>query len=154
MKLTILALLSMGLASAALADDKQSDKKPAAAKAQQIAIPADAVEVGPNAYRYTDPAGKSWLYRKTPFGVTRAEEKPASPDAAKKVQTEKDRLIDATSAREDGDSIRFDRDSPFGHMNWRRKKTELNEVEQAVWNRELRNRAARESASSDNVAKD
>jgi hypothetical protein len=154
MKLTILALLSMGLASAAWADDKQSDKKPAPAKAQQIAIPADAVEVEPYTYRYTDPAGKNWLYRKTPFGVSRTEVKPASPEAVKKVQEEKDRLIDATFAREDGDSIHFDRDSPFGHMDWRRKKTELNEIEQAAWNRELRKRAAQESASSNTVAKD
>src|SRR6202035_3724108 len=147
MKLTILALLSMGLASAALADDKQSDKKPAPAKAQQITIPADAIEVDPYTYRYTDPAGKSWLYRKSPFGVSRIEEKAASPEAVKKNQQAKDGLIDATSAHEDGDSIRFDRDWPFGHMEWRRKKTELNEVEQAVWNRELHKRAARESTS-------
>jgi hypothetical protein len=154
MKLTILVLLSMGLASAALADDKPSDKKPAPAKAQQIAIPADAVEVEPYTYHYTDPAGKKWLYRKTPWGVTRIEVKPLSPEAAKKAQEEKDRLIEATFAREDGDFIRFDRDSPFGHMDWRRKKTELNEIEQAAWNRELRKREARASASSDIGAKD
>ena len=38
---------------------------------------------------------------------------------------------------------------PFGHTKWQRKKTELNEVERAVWNRELQKRGTHENASKD-----
>jgi hypothetical protein len=148
MKSTILALLLIGLVSAA---DKPPEKKsaPAAAKERAITVPAGAVEVEPYTYRYTDPDGKKWLYRKTPFGVMRMEDKPVSPEDAKKAQDEKDRLIQSTSAVEDGDSVRFTRQTPFGRSEWRRTKTQLNEVEQAVWNRELQKRAVVESATKD-----
>ena len=49
---------------------------------------------------------------------------------------------------EDGDAIRFERPGPFGVAKWQRKKTELNEVEHAVWDRELQKRAPRESSTS------
>jgi hypothetical protein len=151
MKLTILALLMIGLASAAGAADQPTKKKaaPAPAKIREITVPAGAVEIEPYTYRYTDPNGKSWLYRKTPFGVMRAEEKPVSAEDAKKAQDEKDRLIESTSAVEDGDSVRFARQTPFGRSEWRRTKTQLNEVEQAAWNRELQKRAVVESATKD-----
>ncbi len=148
MKSTILALLLIGLVSAA---DKPAEKKsaPSPAKAREITVPAGAVEVEPYTYRYTDPDGKKWLYRKTPFGVMRMEDKPVSAEAAKKAQDEKDRLIQSTSAVEDGDSVRFTRQTPFGRSEWRRTKTQLNEVEQAVWSRELQKRTVVESATKD-----
>ena len=148
MKSTILALLVICLASAA---DKPPEKKsaPAAAKVRAITVPAGAVEVEPYTYRYTDPDGKKWLYRKTPFGVMRMEDKPVSAEDAKKAQDEKDRLIQSTSAVEDGDSVRFTRQTPFGRSEWRRTKTQLNEVEQAVWSRELQKRPVVESATKD-----
>ncbi len=34
------------------------------------AIPKGANEVEPNLFRYTDPQGKTWIYRKIPFGVS------------------------------------------------------------------------------------
>lgn len=152
MKLTILALLMIGLASTAEAADKAPSQKkaaPAPAKAREITIPAGAVAIDPYTYRYTDADGKNWLYRKTPFGVMRAEDKPVSAEEAKKAQDEKDRLIESTSAVEDGDSVRFTRQTPFGRSEWRRAKTQLNEVEQAAWNRELQKRAVVESATKD-----
>src|ERR1700686_4657622 len=38
-------------------------------------IPQGAEEVGPNLFRYTDPQGKRWMYRNTPFGPSKWEEK-------------------------------------------------------------------------------
>lgn len=149
MKLTILTLFMIGLASTAGAADKPTKKKAAPAQTREITIPVGAVEVEPYTYRYTDANGKSWLYHKTPFGVMRAEDKPISAEDAKKAQDEKGRLIEATSAVEDGDSIRFARQTPFGRSEWRRSKTQLNEIEQAVWNRELHKRAVVESATKD-----
>jgi hypothetical protein len=152
MKSKILVLLLVGLAACAAAD-KKSDKRPPAptptAKAVVIAIPADAVEVAPYTFRSTDAQGNVWIYRQTPFGVSRTEDKPISADEAKKAQDSKDQLIQATSAVEDGDSIRFVRKSPFGRTEWQKKKTDLNEIEQAVWNRELAKHDTPESASKD-----
>ncbi len=151
MKLRICAVWIVCLAAAVAADKPAAKKaKPAPAKAQEVTIPAGAVEVEPYTYRYTDPQGKKWIYRKTPFGVSRAEDKPASAEDPKK--DENARLIDATTAVEEGDAIRFERPGPFGLTKWQRKKAELNEVERAVWDRELQKRAARENPTS--AAKD
>jgi hypothetical protein len=153
MKSTVWIVLLMGL-SFATADDKTSDKSDkkvpsSAVKAQETVIPADAVEIAPHTYRYRDPKGKLWIYSQTPFGVSRREDLPVSLEDAKKTREAKDRVIGATSASEEGDSIRFTCESPFGPMEWRRKKADLNEIEQAAWNRELAKRAAADSASKD-----
>ena len=135
-----------------MAVDKAAPKKakPAPAnKVQEITIPAGAVEVEPYTYRYTDAQGKKWIYRKTPFGISRAEDKVAEDTKAEDLKKDENaRLIDATTAVEDGDAIRFERPGPFGVAKWQRKKTELNEVEHAVWDRELQKRAPRESSTS------
>jgi hypothetical protein len=155
MNFGIFMLLMTGLAAEILAADKSPAKTvkplPAAAPAQaaEITIPAGAVEVEPYLYRYKDAAGKNWIYRKTPFGVMRLEDKPASANAAEKLQDERTRLIESTSAIEEGDTIRFERAWPFGRTQWQRKKTELNDVERAVWNRELQKREAHESTAKD-----
>ena len=61
----------------------KSAPKEAAPKAQKLsdaskptAIPAEAVQDATGDYRYTDAQGKKWIYRKTPFGVTRMEDTP------------------------------------------------------------------------------
>ena len=40
---------------------------------------------------------------------------------------------DRTIAVEQGDSIRFEQATPFGKRTWVRKKTELSETEQRIW---------------------
>jgi hypothetical protein len=155
MKLRICTLLMVCVA-AAIAADKAAPKKakPAAAnKVQEVTIPAGAVEVEPYTYRFTDAQGKKWIYHKTPFGISREEDKATGDlkaDDTKK--DEKARLINATTAVEDGDTVRFERPGPFGVTKWQRKKTELNEVEHAVWDREQQKRASHENAT--NAAKD
>jgi hypothetical protein len=91
-------------------------------------IPAGAVLVAPGSYRYTDQAGTAWIYRQTPFGVARLEDKPAA-EVASPGQ-------DYIRATEDGDTIRFERPGPFGHYRWQRKKSELSDSERAIWNRQ------------------
>src|SRR5215468_9463914 len=70
--------------------------------------------------------GKKWIYRKTPFGAVWIEDKP------QQLKPEDYANIKAT---EHGDTIRFERPGPFGTYKWERKKTELNETEQAAWSR-------------------
>ena len=93
-----------------------------------LAIPAGAVAVESNLYRHTDAQGKTWIYRRTPFGVTRAEaQAPARvrPDAWANAK-----------AWDDGETVRFERPGPFGVYRWQTKKSELDAVEQAVWARQ------------------
>jgi hypothetical protein len=112
--------LSIGICAAA-------DTKPAAAaaaagktSAKPTEIPAGAVELAPSSYRFTDANGVRWLLRKTPFGVAAVEEKSAG-------------IVKATDK---GDSVRFVQNSPFGSHSWERKKSELNESEREVWERQ------------------
>ena len=95
------------------------------AKAQQIpTVPAEAKQVGPNLYRLTDSNGKTWNYRKTPFGVSKWEE--ASTPAPQPVVSQPIAVTDL------GDSYRFEKKTPFGASTWTRKKTELTDQEKAL----------------------
>lgn len=145
MKFALLALLAAtGFAS----DDPKSStfKKPVPAATEKkapapaprsqplTAIPKDAVRIEPNTYRWKDPKGKEWILRETPFTIAKIDPKdytasaPAAPAPSNVI------------AVEDGDSIRFERPSPFGTpVKWTKKKSELNEEEQAIWKRTQQN---------------
>ena len=118
-------------------DTKKATKAPAMA-----AIPKDAVETEPGFYKWTDKDGKVWMYRRTPFGVSRW---PAEPMYTK----QQDTADQQTTAVEQGDSIRFERSTPFGKRTWVRKKTELNETEQAIWASQQKNNAASRTAEKE-----
>jgi hypothetical protein len=123
-------------ASAALAEQpakKTAPKKTAAVKAKParktpapVTIPADAKEISPGLYRWVDPKGQAWTYRKTPFGIMRGPEQKAETPAS--VPTD-------WTATDAGDSVAFTGPSPFGPKHWTVKKTELSETEAAVWKR-------------------
>ena len=81
-------------------------------------IPEGAKEISPYTYTYTDVDGKTWMYRQTPFGVTKWQEsdipKPTTPPQPNPVKT-----------TDLGDKIRFERQTPFGHFVWTKKKSQL-----------------------------
>ena len=122
-------------AQAAQAAKKQAPQpKPASSAPPKVrdaskpaAIPAEAVQGEDGDYHYTDPQGKKWIYRKTPFGVTRLEDTPER--AAAKAAAANGAGIKAT---EDGDMVRFERQGPFGLWKWEKKKSELDEAEKAA----------------------
>jgi len=119
-----IAMLCMAAALLA-AQDKKTDT-PAASKdpAALPAVPAGAKEVGPNLYRYTDAQGKTWMYRKTPFGVGKWEDKPSEqPTVSDSVPTKVTDL---------GDSYQFQRPTPFGMQKWTVKKADLNDFEKSL----------------------
>ncbi|HEY6393738.1 MAG TPA: hypothetical protein VIX89_20820 [Bryobacteraceae bacterium] len=128
MKIVMFALVAAGLL---LAQDKPAQAKKAepqagAAKgaAGNSTLPSGAKEVEPGLYRYTDAQGKTWMYRNTPFGLAKWEDKPAT--AAPLVQP-----AVPVSATDLGDSVRFERQTPFGQQKWTKKKTDLTEDEKA-----------------------
>jgi hypothetical protein len=107
------------------ADKKPAPAPKAAAPAQAQTIPAGAVLVEPFTYRSTDSNGKVWMYRQTPFGISKWEE---SATAAPQPPPAKSEPVVVTDL---GDSVRFERKTPFGGGTWVRKKTELTDEEKA-----------------------
>jgi hypothetical protein len=160
MKLFFVVCMSALTLSAASpqAQNPQAPKKtaPAAPKAaaktapkvgdasKPMAIPSDAVLGEDGDYHYTDPEGKKWIYRRTPFGVTRLEDSPER--AAAKTAAANGAGIKAT---EDGDIVRFERLGPFGVWKWEKKKSDLDDTEKAA----LRNAQAGTQAGTKTASK-
>jgi hypothetical protein len=81
--------------------------------------------------RVTEADGKTYEFRETPFGLMKFPVK--TEDAAR--ETSADAFLKIV---EEGDSLRFRRQTPFGVTEWVRKKSELNDTEKQAWERELR----------------
>ena len=135
MRVFFLIIVSAALLSAAGQQAKKKAAAPAAPAAvktvKPLEIPAGAVESEPGTFKYTDPQGKKWIYRKTPWGTARLEDKPDS-EADRAAQL--DRFANV-KAIEDGDTVRFERPGPFGVYKWQKKKSDLDEMEKAAWTR-------------------
>ncbi|MBI1787375.1 MAG: hypothetical protein HYR60_07470 [Acidobacteria bacterium] len=114
-----------------------AEKKAPVAAPAKSEVPAGATQVDGNTYRFTDPKGKNWVYRKTPFGWAKAEEKPGETAASPAPKVE-------TKMVEDGDTIRFEKPGPFGVYKWQRKKSELTADERAAWEQAREKAAAKD----------
>lgn len=147
MKTIALTLIAAGLG---FSQSQSADQSPAAAKQTPTAaqksktqlqrkataaqkanppvtsIPDGAKLVEPNLYRYTDSSGKTWMYRQTPFGISRFEDTPA---AAAPAAVEAGEPVTVTDL---GDSVRFEKKTAFGASKWVRKKSELTDDEKAL----------------------
>ena len=112
-------------APAAKAAEKSAAPAAPAAKAAErpgpSTIPEDAELIAPATYRHIDKSGKSWIYRRTPFGLSRVEEMQAPPAGAIPAITVK--------ATDLGDSVRFEKPTPMGTGVWVKKKSELTDAE-------------------------
>jgi hypothetical protein len=121
MKAAIVLAVSIAVSAAMGA---AADTKPAPATSPAVVkpseIPANAAEIAPGLYRFTDAAGVGWLLRRTPFGVAAVQEKSA----------------DWAQAVEYGDKIRFVAVTPFGPYTWERRKAELNLAERDLCERQ------------------
>jgi hypothetical protein len=137
-------------------------------------VPKGAVAISPVEYRFKDTKGKTWIYRQTPFGYSKSEEKPAAVSNAGETPTPFGASVKAgpaeeppvnaptpfgsrnraeapaktdtdagITAKEAGDSIRFEKATPFGSYKWTRKKNELNTEEQEAWDRQRSNTTTR-----------
>jgi hypothetical protein len=104
----------------------KASSKPAATS-QVVTIPKDAVkDPDANLWRYTDKDGKKWTYTTSPFGVIKtavddSTNKPVAPPPVKPKAIDK------------GDSVAFERPTPFGPMKWEKKKTDLTEEERQLF---------------------
>jgi hypothetical protein len=157
-----LALCSAGLQAAtpkknSAATPKNSSKaaaptrKAAARPAPPaVVIPASATRVDENTYTHIDAQGKTWVYRKTPFGIQKTERTTEStpyglPDATRDRQspfsaegsqrTTVQQTEEQVTATEAGDSVTFQKKTPFGNNIWTKKRAELNDDEKALLDR-------------------
>jgi hypothetical protein len=107
-------------------DASKSDASKGAAAGDPVAsvIPKGATQIEPNLYRFTDAQGKTWFYRRFPFGVSKWEDKPAE-------QVAKEEPL-ASVVRDLGDSVEFQRRTPFGISKWVSKKADMNDEEKEL----------------------
>lgn len=126
MKLTFAIFISSSVLLAADPQTKPAAQPPAKV-IKPVTIPAGAVEHETGRFYYTDPQGKKWIYTKTPFGVSRMEDRPADADAPKPIDD-----FAYIKMTEEGDIVKFERPGPFGVYKWQKKKSELDEKEKAA----------------------
>ena len=140
MKLLTGLCISAGLIFAAPQDSAKTDKtassqtspssKAAPAPEKPLtAIPSDAQQIEPGAYRWTDSKGKKWILFQTPFGIARKED---TGEPLRKKQQEP-QMMQGVKITEDGDSLKFEREGPFGTYRWSKKKADLTDEEKAAW---------------------
>lgn len=147
MKLLFVLCLSAASIAAAPQDAKPAHKS---AKAQTpekplTAIPSSAVQIEPGAYRWTDAKGKKWILFQTPFGIAKKED-DGQPLRNKQTEVH---TMDGVKISEDGDSLKFEREGPFGTYKWSKKKTELSEEEKTAWERQQSAAPAKSEVKTD-----
>lgn len=105
------------------ADDRKS------APSSAVSLPSGATEVSPGVWRNTEKNGKTYLYRRTPFGLSKLEDSPtptatqaSSPSTVTAAKPE-------VQAKDLGDNVRFEAKSPFGPRVWQKRKSELTDEE-------------------------
>ncbi len=91
-----------------------------------FAVPSDAEEIAPGTWKH-QADGKTWIYRQTPFGMARFEDKASVKPEPANVKPEPVRAFD------DGEYVRFERNGPFGVYKWRSRKSELSDAERRAW---------------------
>jgi hypothetical protein len=139
MKLRISILVALLVTGLVAGDGGKKDPPgnppaPSVSRAPSVPIgpPKGAVQIAPYTFRYTDARGKVWIYRQTPFGWMKAERKDFPEAAPVAVDLPETRVV------EDGDSVRFERNTPFGMHRWKRKKSEMTEQEKQIFDRASR----------------
>lgn len=123
MKTLIIAILCGSALVAADGTDKKSD--PPATKPTVVTIPKDAVKNPNGTYTYVDKDGKKWTYTNTPFGVMKT-----SVDGDSHIAPHAN--MAGVKVIDKGDTVRFERPSPFGTMTWEKKKSELTDDERKL----------------------
>jgi hypothetical protein len=127
--ITGITMMAMAL-SVSAADKKGKTKaapKPATPAAQQVVIPKDATPNANGTFSYTDKAGNKWIYRKTPFGIAKiADMSGFAPVIA---AAPAGQFLKTT---DNGETVKFERQSPFGTTKWEKKKSELTDEERSM----------------------
>jgi hypothetical protein len=128
MRFAFALLMTTALLNAA---EPQAKKQPAATQIppRRTEIPAGAVERDPGRFFFTDKDGKKWIFVRTPFGISRLEDKPdaSAPEPVVPLANVK--------VTESGDTVTFERPGAFGVTKWQKKKSDLTDDEKAALRR-------------------
>lgn len=92
-----------------------------------VELPANAEKVRDGVWRSRDASGKTWIYTRSPFGFAKVEESAQTETA----RSSSGPAVVATAIQ--GDSVTFERESPFGKSRWTRKLEDLSEEEKAAY---------------------
>jgi len=118
----------------ATAAKKKAAKKSTEAPASPfLTIPKGATVNPDGTYAFTDKDGRKWNYWNSPFGVMRSEIKPGPAAAAGAPSEAATASMPYTSATDKGDTVRFERQTPFGPMGYDRKKSEMTDAERSLF---------------------
>lgn len=115
---------------------------PKTSRPAPVAIPAGAKPVGPAAWEFRDAAGKEWLYRQTPFGISRSPK-----EALKAPSSTAPKPSENITAVEEGEQVRFTRTGPFGATEWTKPAAALNDVEREALERTRKSKASTAGAA-------
>ncbi len=103
--------------------------KPTIPLAQPLTIPADATPNADGTYSYKDKAGKNWTYSKTPFGISKIEQQAPGSGASMKPAA----APQTVTSIDNGDTVKFSKQTPFGTSVWEKKKSELSDEEKTIF---------------------
>jgi len=106
-------------------------KKAQPSTIQPVVIPKEAVANPDGSFSYTDKNGKKWIYGQTPFGISKVEDMRGTNTGASTTSLEQ--LIKTT---DNGDAVKFERQTPFGTVKWERKKSELTDQERTIYEKQ------------------
>jgi hypothetical protein len=107
----------------------KTDAPPAAKTAQPLTIPKDAVLNANGSYSWTDKSGQKWLYNKTPFGVSKIQDTTGSAPSGF-AAVPQSQIVKTT---DNGDTVKFTKQSPFGATTWEKKKSEMTDEERSIF---------------------
>ena len=92
-------------------------------------IPPTAWKVDDTTYKAKEKDGKIWVYRRTPFGISRLSEEQFNKQAeAPLIKPSKEASVKVTDL---GSEYRFERAHPFGVQAWKKAKNALTDDEKA-----------------------
>jgi hypothetical protein len=133
----VLLLTAASLAAQASASTGPSAAKAAkkATTAQPVTVPADAVANADGTFSWTDKQGKKWTFVKTPFGVMKSEVIATPATSAS---------LSGVKSFDEGDKVRFEKQSPFGVVKWEKNKTELTDEERDLVNKQAAGQNAKQ----------
>ncbi len=127
MRMMLIGMIALS-AMAQTKSTKPAARPPAEKQTAASPLPAGAEQVREGVWRFKDSSGKTWIYTKTPFGYTRElegkrDDSPAAPNFH--------------VVAIEGDTVKFERSTPFGKTVWTRNISELDEREKAVYEAKL-----------------
>lgn len=124
MKALVMGMMLAGLTLAQTAKPAPV-KKTAVKAAESVTLPANAKKIGDGTWEHTDAAGKQWVYKQMPFGLTRMSK--SELDARSGVS-----LPEGMTVTEENGAYKFTRATPFGGVTYTKKADELSETERAI----------------------